>query len=110
MAIENEDALRRLLADRPRPRLPEDFSRELMRRVRQQQDADARQHGVGTWLVLGVYWLAALLASAWILRQGPLPDWATALLWAAGLLLVPASYAVVLWSSMGSLGSREGGI
>jgi hypothetical protein len=100
MALENEDPIRRLLAGHARPVLPEGFSREVMRRVRQQ--GEARSHGVGARLVLGAYWLAALGASAWILRQGPLPEWAAAGLWCAALVLVPAGYAVALWSSLGA--------
>jgi len=107
MALEDDDPIRRLLAERPRPRLSDDFSRELMRRVRQQQESRARQSGVGARLVLGVYWLAALVATAWILRQGPLPAWLTVVLWAGTLLLVPAGYALVLWTSMGGLAKRE---
>ena len=107
MSLESEDPIRRLLADRPRPRLSEDFSYELMRRLRRQQQAHARQGGVGARLVLGGYWLAALVASAWILRQEPLPGWTVAALWAVALVLVPAGYAVVLWSSMGGLAKRE---
>ena len=107
MAIENEDSLRRLLAERARPRLSEDFARDLMRRVRLQQEADARQRGVGTRLVLGVYWLAALVASAWILGQGPLPEWVAAVLWCGALVLVPAGYAFALWSRPGALAGRE---
>jgi peptidoglycan/LPS O-acetylase OafA/YrhL len=107
MALEDDDEVRRLLAGRPRPQLSGDFSRELMRRVRQQHETHERQRGVGTRLVLGVYWLAALVATAWILRQGPLPEWLAALLWAGALLLVPAGYALVLWTSMGGLAKRE---
>ena len=103
MALENDD-WSRLLAGRPRPQLSEDFSHELMRRVRQQQEAG---RGVGARLMLSVYWLAALFASAWILRQGPLPAWAAALLWCAALLLVPAGYAFVLWSRPEALAGRE---
>ena len=53
------------------------------------------------------YWLAALSASAGILRQGPLPEWASAMLWLVALLLVPVGYAIALWSSMGALANRE---
>jgi hypothetical protein len=107
MALEDDDPLRRLLAQRPRPRLSDDFSRALMRRLRQQEPSLERQRGVGTRLVLGVYWLAALAATAWILRQGPLPGWMSAMLWAVALLLVPVGYAFVLWTTMGGLAKRE---
>jgi hypothetical protein len=109
MALEQEDPIRRLLADLPRPRLSEDFSHALMRRVRQEQDKDAHSHGVGARLVLGAYWLAALVASAAILHEGPLPAWATTSLWIAALVAVPAGYAIVLWSTMGALASRQRG-
>jgi hypothetical protein len=107
MALENDDAIRRLLVGCPRPQLAEGFARELMRRVEQQELDHARQRGVGTRLVLGAYWLAALAASAWILRQGPLPEWAAALLWCAALVLVPAGYAFALWSRPEALAGRE---
>ena len=105
MALENDDGVRRLLAGRPRPQLAEDFSRQLMRRVRQQEEAGGR--GAGTRLVLRAYWFAALGASAWILGQGPLPEWAAAVLWCAALVLVPAGYAAALWSRPEAPASRE---
>ena len=107
MAPESEDPIRRLLAELPQPRLSQGFSRELMRRVRLQQEAHERQRGVGRRLALLAYWLTAVLASACILRQGPLPEWMSATVWAVALLLVPAGYAAVLWSSMGGLAKRE---
>ena len=110
MALEHEgDALRRVLAAHPRPQLTADFAVALMRRVRQQEQERARQRGVGTRLVLGAYWLAALAASAWILRQGPIPEWATTVLWGAAVLLVPVGYALVLWSSPAAFASRPRG-
>ena len=107
MAHEDDDEVRRLLAQRARPQLSDDFSRELLRRVRRQEQSLERQRGVGTRLVLGAYWLAALAATAWILRQGPFPGWMSAGLWAGALLLVPASYAFVLWTTMGALAKRD---
>jgi hypothetical protein len=104
MALENDDGVRRLLAGHPRPQLAEDFSRQLMRRVRQQEEAG---RSVGARLVLRAYWFAVLGASAWILRQGPLPEWAAAVLWCAALVLVPAGYAAALWSRPEALASRE---
>lgn len=104
MALENDDGVRRLLAGRPRPQLADDFSRQLMRRVRQQEEAG---RGVGARLVLSAYWFAALGASAWILRQGPLPEWAAAVLWCGALVLVPAGYAFALWSRPEVLAGRE---
>jgi len=109
MAPETEDPIRRLLAARPRPQLPEDFAAAVMRRVRQQQQADERQHRVGARLVLGAYWLAAIGASAWILGQGPLPEWTTAILWVLALLLVPAGFAFALWSRPGAAVTGERG-
>ena len=41
------------------------------------------------------------------LRHGPLPDWLSVLLWTGALLLVPAGYALVLWTTMGGLAKRE---
>ena len=108
MALEDDDPIRRLLARRPRPQLSDDFSRELMRRVRQRQETHGPLRRVGARLLLAVYWLAALVATAWILRQGPLPAWLTVVLWAGTLLLVPAGYALVLWTTMGGLAKREG--
>ena len=102
MALENDDGVRRLLAGRPRPQLADDFSRQLMRRVRQQEEA---VRGVGARLVLGAYWLAALGASAWILGQAP-PEWAAAVLWCVALVLVPAGYAFALWSRPEVLAGR----
>jgi hypothetical protein len=107
MALEDDDPIRRLLARQPRPRLSDEFSRELMRRVRQQEQSLERQRGLGTRLVLGAYWLAALVATAWILRQEPLPGWLVGLLWTGALLLVPAGYALALWTSMGGLAKHE---
>jgi hypothetical protein len=104
MALENDDGIKRLLAGRPRPQLAEDFSRQLMRRVRQQEEAG---RGVGARLVLSAYWFTALGASAWILTQGPLPEWAAAVLWCGALVLVPAGYAFVLWSRPDAHASRE---
>jgi hypothetical protein len=104
MAFENDDGVRRLLAGRPRPQLAEDFSRQLMRRVRHQEEAG---RGVGARLVLSAYWFSALGASAWILRQGPLPEWAAAVLWCAALVLVPAGYAFALWSRPEALAGHE---
>lgn len=98
MAPETEDPIRRLLAGRPRPQLPQDFADAVMRRVRQREGAYQRQHRVGARLVLVAYWLAAVGASAWILGQGPLPEWMTAILWVLALLLVPAGFAFALWS------------
>ena len=106
MAPENDDGVRRLLAGRPRPQLAEDFSRQLMRRVRQQEEAG---RGVGARLVLSAYWFAALGASAWILRQGPLPEWTAAILWVLALLLVPAGFAFALWSRPGAAVTGERG-
>jgi hypothetical protein len=103
MSPEDDDGVRSLLAGRPRPQLPDDFSRQLMRRVRQQEEAG---RGIGARLVLRAYWLAALGASAWILGQGPLPEWAAAVLWCAALVLVPAGYALALWSRPEPLSGR----
>jgi hypothetical protein len=103
------DGLRRLLARHPPPRLAEDFTEGLMRRVQQDEHARRQQHSLGKRLVLAAYWLAVLSASAAILSQRPLPEWATALLWLIALVLVPAGYAIVLWSSMGALANRERG-
>jgi len=110
MAPETEDPIRRLLAARPRPQLPEDFAASVMRRGRQQQQqADELQHRVGARLVLGAYWLAATVASVWILGQGPLPEWATAILWVVALLLVPAGFAFALWSRLEAPATGERG-
>jgi hypothetical protein len=109
MTTDEDLALRRAFAKHPRPRLDASFPDELMRRLRHDERERERQHGVGKRLVLGAYWVAAASASAWILRQGPLPDWAAAGLWLAALALVPAGYAVVLWSTMGALAHRERG-
>jgi hypothetical protein len=107
MALENEDLVRQLLAGRPRPELPEDFTRTVMRRVKQQEQA--RGHRVGARLVLAAYWLVALVASAWIVRQPPLLKWAGAVLWCAALVLVPAGYAFALWSRPEAVASRGRG-
>lgn len=107
MALEDDDAIRRLLAGRPRPQLSQDFSRELMRRLRELELARERQRGVGRRLALWGYWLAALVASASILSQGPLPGWMTTSLWSVALVLVPAGYALVLWSGRGALAKHE---
>jgi hypothetical protein len=109
MAPENDDPIRSLLARRPRTQLPDDFAFAVMRRVRQQQQADERQYRVGARLVLVAYWLAACGASAWILRQGPLPEWMGAILWVLVMLLVPAGFAFVLWSRLGAPATGERG-
>lgn len=110
MAPEDDDgAIRRLLARRPRPQLSQDFSRELMRRVRQQELAHDRRRSVSRRLGLTVYWLAAVAASTWILQQGALPGWTTTLLWSGAFLLVPAGYALALWSGLGDVAKHERG-
>ena len=55
---------------------------------------------------MAAYWLATLVASAWIVGQRPLPEWTAAALWCAALVLVPAGYAFALWSRPEALARR----
>jgi hypothetical protein len=89
------DALRRLLARRPRPELAPDFTPRLMRRVR---ESSARRPARGAARVaLVLYWLAAAGVSAWILAGAGLAAWAAAVAGLCALLAVPAGFAIALW-------------
>jgi hypothetical protein len=105
---ERTDAwLRRTLAPAPRPQPDPDFTARVLRQVAVREREAERQRRVGARLLLWAYWLAALAASAWILRQGPLPEWAASVLWVAALVLVPVGYALALWSRPDALARRE---
>jgi hypothetical protein len=105
---ERTDAwLRKALGAAPRPQSGPALAARVLRRVAEQEREAERQRRVGARLVLWAYWLAALAASTWILRQGPLPEWMSGVLWVAALLLVPAGYAFALWSRPDALARRE---
>ena len=48
-------------------------------------------------LLLMLYWLAAAVASTWILRALPWPAWTAAGLWGLANALVPIAGALLLW-------------
>jgi hypothetical protein len=105
---ERTDAwLRGTLEPAPRPRPDPELAARVLRRVAVRELEAERQRRVGARLVLWTYWLAALAASAFLLRQGPLPEWLASVLWVAALALVPLGYAFALWSRPDALARRE---
>jgi hypothetical protein len=96
---ERTDAwLRRTLRAAPPPQPDPSLAGLVLRHVAEREREDERRRRVGARLVLWAYWLAAFAASAWILRQYPLPEWLAAVLWGVALAMVPAGYALALWS------------
>ena len=97
----NEDmtdaAIRRLLSRHPRPVLTADFSSGVLRRVREHETVRERQRRAGARLLLGAYWLAAALASAWILVRLPWPEWAAPVAWGLAVAGAPVAYAIALF-------------
>jgi hypothetical protein len=105
---ERTDAwLRETLRAVPRPKLDPVLADRVLKRAAEREREDERRRHVGARLVLWAYWLAAFAASAWILRQYPLPEWLTAVLWGIALAMVPAGYAFALWSRPDALARRE---
>jgi hypothetical protein len=105
---ERTDAwLRKTLQAAPRPQSDPALAARVLRRVAEREREDERRRHVGARLVLWAYWLAAFAASTWMLRQYPLPEWLTAVLWGTALAMVPASYAFALWSRPDALARRE---
>ena len=105
---ERTDAwLRETLRAAPRPKPDPALADRVLRRVAEREREGERRRHVGARLVLWAYWLAAFAASAWILRQYPLPEWLTAVLWGAAFAMVPVGYAVALWSRPDALARRE---
>jgi hypothetical protein len=90
-------AMRRLLSRYPRPALTTDFASGVLRRVREHERAQEQQRRVGARLLLGAYWLATTLASAWILARLAWPEWATPVAWGLALAGAPAAYAIALF-------------
>lgn len=97
----NEDmtdaAIRRLLSRYPRPALTSDLSSGVLQRVGEHERAWERQRRAGARLLLGAYWLAAALASAWILVRLPWPEWAAPVAWGLAVAGAPVAYAIALF-------------
>jgi hypothetical protein len=90
-------AIRHVLSRYPRPELTADFSSGVVDRVRERERALQQERRPSARLVLGAYWLAAALASAWILVRLPLPEWIAPVVWGLGLVAVPVMYAIALF-------------
>ena len=90
-------AIRGLLSRYPRPALGSDFSSGVLRRVSEHEREGVRQRHVAARLLLGAYWLAATLASVWILARLPWPEWAAPVAWGVALVVSPIGYAVALF-------------
>jgi hypothetical protein len=95
---DREDAaVRRLLARYPRPALEPGFSSRVMRCVRERERARHEPRRVGARLLLGAYWLAAALVSAWILGRLAWPAWVASVAWATAVAAAPVAYAIALF-------------
>ena len=92
-----EDALRRTLASRPRPRPSPDFSAAVLRRVATGPTASERRSHGGRAL-LGAYWLVASLASVALLHRLSWPAWVASAQGPVVLALVPLGYSAFLWA------------
>ena len=90
-------AIRLLLSRRARPALTPGFSSGLLRRVREREMERERRPRVGARLLLGSYWLAAVLASLWIASRLPWPEWIAPLAWGMALVGAPLAYAIALF-------------
>ena len=90
-------AVRLLLARYARPELGADFASGVLRRVREREGALGRQRRAGARLLLGAYWLAAALASAWILARLPWPEWVAPVAWGLAVAAAPVAYAIALF-------------
>jgi hypothetical protein len=93
----NDAAYRRLLSRYPRPALTTDFADGVLRRVREHERARERQRHLGARLVLGAYWLAAALASAWLLARTAWPEWVGPVAWGLAMAGAPLAYAITLF-------------
>ena len=90
-------AIRGLLSRYPCPTLAAGFSSGVLRRVGERQKAQERQRLAGARLLLGAYWLAAALASAFILARLPWPEWVAPIAWGLALAGAPVAYAIALF-------------
>jgi hypothetical protein len=92
-----DEAVRRLLASYPRPELPATFSRNVVANVLRAEEARPKSMAIGPRLVLLGYWLAALVASGFILVRVPWPAWLLAVAAGLALGLTPLACAYVLF-------------
>ncbi len=94
---ETDAAVRGLLSRYPRPALAADLASGVLRRVREHETAQERQRRAGARLLLGAYWLAAALASAWVLARLPWPASVAPIVWGLAVAGVPIAYAIALF-------------
>jgi hypothetical protein len=94
---ETDAAIRGLLSCYPRPALGSDFWSGVLRRVSERERVLEQQRRAGARLALGAYWLAATLASVWILARLPWPEWAAPVAWGVAVVVAPVGYAIALF-------------
>jgi len=89
--------VRRLFVEFPRPELPAGFSRNVIARVLREEELRPRRLPGGSRLALAAYWLAAAVASAFILHGLPWPAGWGLVAWGLAFAATPVAYAVALF-------------
>jgi hypothetical protein len=92
-----EEALRRTLASQPRPGPSPTFVADVLEMVAWRQHAAEKRRKDGPGMLLTAYWLAAGVASGWVILALPWPSWGPPALWVLALTIVPVGFAVFLW-------------
>lgn len=95
--LSTESALRRALARYPVPSPSPALTDEIVNLVQARERACTQTLRPTRRLVLGVYWLAATIVSAWIVWSMPLPEWRPRPLSGWSAVLIPLCFAAALW-------------
>jgi hypothetical protein len=90
-------ALQRALRRRPVPAPDAELVQTILGRVSERESSRRRPRQRAARVVLGVYWLAAAVATTCVVARSSFPAWASSGAWALAVALVPVGYGAALW-------------